>query len=161
MSLEIKDIEELQTLFDKAYMIESNFELTMEWDAYINSEEDFKNLLFDLAHDSELHRKQILELSKKIEGINIKEEFDKKNPMFDFSQMIDEAIFVKLIKYEKLALDLYTKIHNFTNKDFIKSHWNDDNYQEYFDKFNWLMEEEKKHIKLIRDLVGKIEFVGD
>jgi hypothetical protein len=143
MAMEINDIGELQTLFDKAYLIESNFELTMEWDAYINSEEDFKNLLFSLAHDSELHRKQILDLSKKIEGIHIKEKFDKKNPMFDFSQMIDEAMFVQLVKYEKLALDLYTKMHDLTNKDFIKSHWKDDNYQEYFDKFKWLIEEEK------------------
>jgi hypothetical protein len=161
MSIEINTLEELQTLFEKAYLIEYNFELTMEWDAYINAEEQNKHLLFTLAHDSEGHKTLIKELSKKIEGIKLDKELDSKKPQFDFSQMIDEAIFNQLIKYENLALDIYTRIHDLTNKEFIKKHWKGDDYNEYFNKFEWLMQEEKKHVKLIKDLIGEVEFVGD
>lgn len=161
MSIEINNIEELQTLFEKAYLIESNFELTMEWDAYINAEEQNKNLLFTLAHDSEGHKNLIKELSTKIEGINFDKELDPIKPQFDFSHMIDEAIFTQLIKYENLALDIYTRIHDLTNKEFIKNHWKGDNWSEFFSKFEWLIQEEKKHIMLIKDLIGDVKLVGD
>ena len=161
ISFEINDIGELQTLLEKAYLIEANFEITTEWDAYINAEEQNRDLLFTLAHDSEIHKNLLKELSTKIEGITLEKEFDKTKPEFDFSHMIDEAIFNQLIKYEKLALDLYTRIHDMTNEEFIKDHWKGDNYQEYFDKFKWLISEEEKHVRLIRELVGEVELVGD
>lgn len=161
MQVQINDIDELQTLFEKAYLIESNFELMMQWDAYLNAEEQNKNLLFTLSHDSEIHKKLVKELSTKIEGISLDKELDGTKPQFDFGHMIDEAKFSQLIKYEELALDIYTKIHDLTNKDFLKEHWKGDDINEFYNKFKWLMEEEKKHAKLIRDLIGNMEFVGD
>ena len=89
-----------------------------------------------MAHDSEIHKDLLKELSTKIEGINLEKEFDKTKPEFDYSHMIDEAIFIQLIKYEKLALDLYARIHDMTNEEFIKKHWKDYDYNEYFDKFS-------------------------
>jgi len=161
MTIEINDIDELQTLFEKAYLIESGFESLLIWDGYINVEEQNKNLLFTLAHDSEGHKNLIKELSTKIKGINLDEKLEDEKPGFDFGNAIDEVIFAEIIKNERLALDLYTKIHDLTNKDFIKEYWKGDDYNEYFKTFKWLMEEEKKHINLINDLIGNVELVGD
>lgn len=74
--------------------------------------------------------------------------------------MIDETILLQIIKKEKLALDIYSKIHYLTNKNFIKQHWKGENYDDYFKNFKWLMTEEQKHINLIRNLIGNIELVG-
>lgn len=70
--------------------------------------------------------------------------------------MIDEEIFTQMLRYELLALDIYTKLHNLTNKEFLKKFWKGKNIDEYYNKLKWLIKEEERHRDLIKPLAGKV-----
>jgi len=54
--IEITDLDELGLLIGKAYWIESQFELSIQWEAYMSVKEKYKDVLFKIAHDSAGHK---------------------------------------------------------------------------------------------------------
>ena len=69
----------------------------------------------------------------------------------------DEEILTELLKNEYLALDVYTKLHMYTDKEFIEKIWKGKNPNQFFKNMEFLINEEKKHINLLTPLAGKIE----
>ena len=98
--------------------------------------EQHRDLLFTIAHDSETHSILLKKLCKNIEGINLEKETEVLQPKdFDLSKLIDEEIFTQMLRYELLALDIYTKLHDLTNKEFLKKIWKGENIDEYYNKY--------------------------
>lgn len=157
MNIEIQDTEELQILFGKAYWIESNLELAIQWEAYMNMGEKHRDLLFTIAHDSEAHRMLLKRLCANIKGIDLEKEIiDNDTQEFNLSKMIDEEVFTAMLRYELLALDIYTKLHNLTNRAFLSKIWTGDSIDEYYNKLKWLIKEEERHCGLIKPLASKV-----
>ena len=119
--------------------------------------EKHRDLLFTIAHNSETHSIVLIELCSNIEGIDLNKEneaFDIKD--FNLTKMIDEEIFTEMLRYELLALDIYSKLNNLTNKEFLKKIWKGKNIDEYYNKLKWLVKKEERHRDLIKPLAGRV-----
>jgi hypothetical protein len=117
-------------------------------------------VLFTLSHDSEKHKGIIIQLISNFEGISTKtleEHSGMKDKEFDLKGKWDEEIITELLKNEHLALDVYTKLHMYTDKEFIKRIWKGENSELFFKQLEFLIKEENKHINLLKPLAGKLE----
>lgn len=153
--------DEFVSLLGKAYWLETHFENIMQWQAYMTVKDDsYRNVLFTLSHDSEKHKGIIIQLISNFEGISTKtleEHSGMKDKEFDLKGKWDEEIITELLKNEHLALDVYTKLHMYTDKEFIKRIWKGENSELFFKQLEFLIKEENKHINLLKPLAGKLE----
>jgi hypothetical protein len=153
--------DEFVSLLGKAYWLETHFENIMQWQAYMTVKDDsYRNVLFTLSHDSEKHKGIIIQLISNFEGISTKtleEHSGMKDKEFNLKGKWDEEIITELLKNEHLALDVYTKLHMYTDKEFIKRIWKGENSELFFKQLEFLIKEENKHINLLKPLAGKLE----
>jgi hypothetical protein len=76
----------------------------------------------------------------------------------DFNRKDDKDIFSELLKNERLALDLYSKLYKLTDRALINEYWIGKKPEEYFEYLAWLIEQEKEHLYLLELLSsGDIE----
>jgi len=157
----ITSLDEFFSLLGKAYWLETQFETIMQWQAYMNvKNESYRNALFTLSHDSEKHKGIILKFIEHFEGVSsatLEDRAGLKQKEFDLKGKWDEEIIAELLKNEYLALDVYTKLYLYTDKELIKKLWNGGQPQEFFTQLEFLMKEEKKHINILTPLAGKLE----
>jgi rubrerythrin len=152
---------EFLSLLGKAYWLETQFENIMQWQAYMSVKNDsYRNVLFQLSHDSEKHKGILVQLITHFEDVTT-EILDEHSGMFkkefDLKGKWDEEIITELLKNEYLALDVYTKLHSYTDKDFMKKMWKGTDSDLFFKQLEFLINEEKKHINLLTPLAGKLE----
>lgn len=159
MAVKIVNVDELGALLGKVYWVESQLELSSQWEAYMEPKmEKYREIIFQISHDSEGHKSMLKKTCSNIEGIDIiKAAKEIKDKEFNFRRLKPVEILAEILKYEFLALDLYTKIHSFTDKEAIKEIWKGEDPEDYFKNFKWLMNQEKGHIKLLKPHVGRIE----
>ena len=161
--LKIASFDELKSLLGKAYWLESQLELAMQWEAYmVFKKDEFREALFQISHDSENHKQILNNIFSKIEGLTPEEALEYvqlKGKEFDFNGKWDEEIITELLKNENLVLDIYTKLHDFSDANYVKQIWNDENPDNFFKRLEFLISEEKKHIALLTPLAGKLERV--
>jgi rubrerythrin len=152
---------EFLSLLGKAYWLETQFENIMQWQAYMSVKNDsYHNVLFQLSHDSEKHKGILVQLITHFEDVTtetLEEHSGMFKKEFDLKGKWDEEIITELLKNEYLALDVYTKLHSYTDKDFIKKMWKGTNSDLFFKQLEFLINEEKKHINLLTPLAGKLE----
>lgn len=153
--------DEFLSLLGKAYWLETQFENIMQWQAYMTIKNDsYRNVLFQLSHDSEKHKEILIKLISNFVDVTTKtleERAGMKEKEFDMKGKWDEEILTELLKNEYLALDVYTKLHMYTDKEFIEKIWKGKNPNQFFKNMEFLINEEKKHINLLTPLAGKIE----
>ena len=158
MAIKIKDFDELKSIFGRAYWVESKLELMVEWEAYMIAKDKYRDTLFTISHDSETHKSLLKKISSKIEGLNLEKiTADYGGKDFNPKGLYDEEIINEILKLEMLALDIYTRLRSYSDRGFIKSIWKGKNPDYYFNKLEWLIKEEKKHIELLKPFTGKIE----
>lgn len=152
---------EFLSLLGKAYWLESQFENIMQWQAYMSVKNDaYRDVLFQLSHDSEKHKGIILQLITHFEEVTaeiLEDHSGMAEKEFDLKGKWDEEIITELLKNEYLALDVYTKLYTYTDKEFIKKIWKGSDSELFFKQLEFLMNEEKKHINLLTPLAGKLE----
>ncbi|MEF8832649.1 MAG: hypothetical protein V5A66_03915 [Candidatus Thermoplasmatota archaeon] len=155
--IEIRDVEELESLLARAYWIETGLEETLEWDAYTMVKEDNRDLIYKLSHDSQGHKGVIERFADKIDGVSkeaLKEAGGRST--FKLTQGTqDSELFQELLKREKLVIDIYSRIKENTDDPLVDKIWSGDN-QEFFMNLQYLIDEEKKHIDMIEPKVGSI-----
>lgn len=153
--------DEFLSLLGKAYWLETQFENIMQWQAYMTIKKDsYRNVLFQLSHDSEKHKDILTQLIKNFEDVTTKtleEHAGMMKKEFDLKGKWDEEIITELLKNEYLALDIYTKLHLYTDKEFIQGMWKTSSPDQFFKHMEFLINEEKKHINLLTPLAGKLE----
>jgi hypothetical protein len=158
MAIKIKDFDELKSIFGRAYWVESKLELMVEWEAYMIVKDKYRDVLFTISHDSETHKSLLKKISSKIEGLNLEKiTADYGGKDFNPKGLYDEEIINEILKLEMLALDIYTRLRSYSDRGFIKNIWKGKNPDYYFNKLEWLIKEEKKHIELLKPFTGKIE----
>jgi hypothetical protein len=73
---------EFLSLLGKAYWLETQFENIMQWQAYMSVKNDsYRNMLFQLSHDSEKHKEIIVQLITHFEDVST-ETLDEHSGMF-------------------------------------------------------------------------------
>lgn len=158
MEIQIANIEELASILGRAYWIESEMELVIQWEAYMKLPEKFRDVLFRLSHDSATHKSYLKRLSSNLEKFDLNEATKSmQEKKFDFKGMLDEEIMSEILRYEILSLDLYEKLYQQSSMTFIYKIWKGEEPEDYFKMLYWLIEQEKEHIELVRPLTGKIE----
>ena len=153
--------DEFLLFLGKAYWLETQFENIMQWEAYMTVKKDiYRNVLFQLSHDSEKHKEILKKFVTNLNDINtkkLKEQAGMMKKEFNFKGKWDEEILTELLKNEYLALDIYTKLYTYTDKDLIKKIWKGKDSELFFKQLKFLIKEEKKHINLLTPLAGKLE----
>lgn len=160
-NLKITTNDEFLSLLGKAFWLETQFENIMQWQAYLTiKKEIYRNVLFQLSHDSEKHKRILTELITHFEDVTTKtlEEYaGMMKKELDLKGKWDEEIITELLKNEYLALDVYTKLHMYTDREFIKKIWKGSSSNQFYTHMEFLINEEKKHINLLTPLAGKLE----
>ncbi len=151
MAVEITTIEELRTVLEKAYWIETQLELSAEWEAYLTAGEKYRDILFEIAHDSELHKRVMERLCETLYGIDKGGFRQPENTQaFNFQEMLDEEIIKEVMKYEELAHDIYSKLLEHTSPELVEKHWTRSDPSDYFKDLRWLTKEEERHVALLK-----------
>ncbi len=155
----IEDIEELESLLSRAYWIEEDFEQMALWDGFTSVDEKYRDILFRLSHDSEKHKIMLKKVIKNIKGIDmesIKQNTKESNRSKVKRSMIDEDLLGEISKNDTLALEIYTNNHKYTSREFINDVWLGESDDDFFKTFRTLIDQEKKHINLLKPYVGKL-----
>lgn len=155
----IEDLMELQLLLGRVYWVETQLENASQWEAYrIAKTEEYKDILFKISHDSHEHKKRLEKINSNLEGPDLEalsQQFSGKE--YDFRSMKDEEIAREVMKNESLVLDLYKRIFESTDRDFIKDIWMGAEPEDYFRDLKWLIAQEEGHLKLLEKYSGKVE----
>ena len=157
--IKVENVEELESLFGRAYWIESEFEQSFQWQAYTALSEEYRDIVFRLSHDSEGHKAVLTDIIQNLNDVSmdrIKE--NQKQRDFQFkSNWQDSEIFTEILKYEFLVKDIYKRIKNHTSEELIKDIWDGKNLDEFFLTMKYLIEQEDKHVNLIKPHAGNIK----
>ncbi len=156
----IDDIDELETLLARAYWIESEFENVVQWEAYSSVDDKYKDLLFELSHESEEHKADLKELISNIEGLDLEtiNQDSRAHDSVEFKkQTADEKILYEVYRNDKSALDLYQKIHSKTSKELINEVWRGLDSKEFFEILSNLIQGEKRHISRLKKYAQKFD----
>lgn len=158
MTIKISTIDELSSVLGRAYFVESQLELSIQWEAYMIVKNKYRDVLFTISHDSEIHKSMLKKMFDKIEGMDLDDALKEfKGKEFNPKGLHDEEILTEVMKKELLALDVYKRLHDYSNHDFIKKIWKGRHHETYFKNLKWLMKQEERHIKLLKPYSGKIE----
>ncbi|MFO7991196.1 MAG: hypothetical protein R6U61_02750 [Thermoplasmata archaeon] len=156
----IDDIDEVASLLSRAYWFEEEFEQTTQWDGYYSMDEKYRDLIFQLSHESEGHKRQIKKIIKNLEGIELedimKDASTKKNVEVTKSRY-DEEVLGGIMKNDMLARDLYARLIKHVSKDLLEERWTGDDPEEFFKILAKLILDEKRHIDMVKPYVGKLE----
>ncbi len=156
----IEDIDELESLLARAYWIESEFEELTQWEAYASVDDKYKDLIFELSHDSERHKRQLKSLISNLEGLDmetIKQNTRVRDNVEFKKQTKDLEILYEVYKNDKLALDLYQKINSKSSEDFIEEVWKGMDPDQFFETLSELIQDEKRHTAKLKQYAQKVD----
>jgi hypothetical protein len=159
MAIKIKNSEELFSLIGKAYWVETQLELSAQWDAYlVVKEQKHRDIIFRISHDSEAHKSIVKLIANHLEGLDLTKTVEEmKDPGYNFRKLHVEEIMAEVMRYENLAMDLYSKLHGLTTKGLIDRIWKGDEPQNFFKLTKWLISQESAHIKMVQPYAGQIQ----
>jgi len=150
--------DELLDILNKALQIEMEFESSSIWEGYIEIKtEEMRDLLFTLSSESHEHA-QMLESMEKM----VKVETGRSSPplqsrQFNFANMKDNEIMNQLLKYDKLALELYSGIRDSMGEEGSQPLIVPDQYESFMSMIDHLIADEKRHVEMLNTYVGNIE----
>lgn len=157
----INSKNELLNLIEKIYLLKSQIEPTIEWEAYrIIDKKDVRDTLFKILHDTSRHKDALMSIMSNLDGINIdKIEMNSTfgNNHYNFKNLDEDSIFKELLKNEKFMLDIFSRMLNHTDKHLVHSLWKGENSEDYFDTFKWLIDQENYRINLLKPYTGTTE----
>ena len=158
--LTITTVEELTSLLGRAYWMETQLELSMQWESYVSVRDELRDVLFRISHDSEQHKLLVKNLWEQLSDTSLEQilsELHLKGKTFELKGKWDEEIINELMKNEHLAWDTYSKLFRYVDREFLASIWKGDNSEDFFKRLEYLIKEEEKHIALLKPYSGKLE----
>lgn len=156
--MQITEPDELALLLGNVYAIEVKFERMIGWKIYLEFPEQARNLLFQLAHDSENHKKALTGMYEKFLNIDIVKYVNVDDELFETTGLSNKEIILKISHFDTLALDIYSKLNKYTNRKLLEKVFVFGNVEEYFNTLQWLIDEEKRHVSILNDFLVKNEF---
>jgi hypothetical protein len=155
IQLAISTKEELQFLIHRAWEIEKKFESLSAWKGFISYGATYRSKVLRLASDSYLHR---LNLEKLLKTLKLEAPSNEiPDESFDFGDMLDLEALQKIVEYDGMARDLYTKIVENTNPKILSSLYNEKDIENFFQTLKQMVEDETRHINMVRKIAGRIK----
>lgn len=146
--MRIDSKEEFYSTLQDLYCTEDCFEGMHSWVGTVLSERKYKDILSELADDSSEHKKKLKELFSKMEGLEPKEEDIES---FDFEEGgDDEAILKTVLENDYSALYHYSLLKVTVDKELLTKMLDEEDVQDYYETLEYLIEEELRHIKMLR-----------
>lgn len=159
--IKVLSVDESSSLLGRAYWLEAQFELSSQWMAYITvKDQEYRDAIFKITHDSEKHKKILKKIFSDIKGLDPEkavEDSGLKHREFDFDGKRDEEIITELMKYENLALDIYTKLSTYVDRELMQKIWKGHDPKIFYEQIELLISDEKKHVELLRPIAGRIK----
>jgi rubrerythrin len=107
-----------------------------------------------LARDSHKHR---LELEKLLKSLNLDAPTDEiPEETFDFEGMMDMEILQRIVENDQIVADLYAELEKKTDPKLVAGLLGDENVSVFYDLFNRLVEDENRHVKMVKSVAGDI-----
>jgi len=133
MSISITIPDELALLLGKVYKIEAECERMIEWKMYTTFPEKLRDIVFQLAHDSEQHKQEVIKMYEKFLNIDITKYINKDDDiLLNISSLTQDEIVQKILYFDTLALDIYTKLNNYTSESLLDKVFVFGTKEEYF-----------------------------
>jgi hypothetical protein len=155
--MDMVKLNNLREILEKLYWMETKLEFLREKSASFKiHNDDYLDVLFKISEDSSMHREILEFLISHIENIDLLWLRDKVGHIkteFDFNGLSDNEIMKRIIEEEYKASMYYKKVFDETDRNFIKEVWKDEDYPTFFNKINFLVSEEKKHIDLLESVL--------
>lgn len=129
-------------------------------EGYTSVEKRYKDTLFQLSHESEVHKGNLKKLISNLNGLSIEnirqDSRARENVKFNKHSQ-DVEILYEVYENDKLALDLYEKIYSNISREFIEEAWEGDDPDEFFETLSKLVEGEKSHIEEMEKHAQKLD----
>jgi rubrerythrin len=146
--------EELQFLLHRALEIEKDFESISVWKGFVSIGSKYRPTVLTLARDSHKHR---LELEKLLKSLNLDAPNDEiPEETFDFEGMMDMEILQKIVENDQIVADLYAELAKKTDPKLVAVLLGDENVSVFYDLLNRLVEDENRHVKMVKSVAGDI-----
>lgn len=146
--------EELQFLLHRALEIEKDFESISVWKGFVSIGSKYRPTVLTLARDSHKHR---LELEKLLKSLNLDGPTDEiPEETFDFEGMMDMEILQKIVENDQIVADLYAELEKKTDPKLVAVLLGDENVSVFYDLLNRLVEDENRHVKMVKSVAGDI-----
>ena len=145
--------EELQFLLHRGLEIEKKFESLSALQAFVAMGSPDRKIVLSLVRDSYQHRLELEKLLKMLEFGAPTDELPGES--FNFNGMLDSEILQKIVEQDEIAKDLYSEIAKKTDPRFVKSLLKNKNV-DFFQTLNGLIDDEERHIKMIKAHSGTI-----
>ena len=108
-----------------------------------------------MARDSHKHRLDLEKLLKKLDLEAPTNEIPEGT--FDFVDMFDSEILQKIIGQDEIAADLYAELAEKTDSKLVATLSGAENAEFFCQTLKQLIEDEKRHVKMVKALTGKIK----
>ena len=150
----ISNKEELQFLLHRALEIENDFESISIWKGFVSIGSKYRPTVLTLARESHKHR---LELEKLLKTLSLDAPTDEiPEQPFNFEGMLDVEVLQKIVENDQIAADLYAELAKKTDPKLVAMLLGDENVSVFYDLLNGLVEDENRHVKMVKSVSGDI-----
>jgi len=153
--LTISSKEELQFLIHRAWEIEKKFESLSAWKSFVSMGSSNRLTVLTLARESHAHRLNLEKLLK-ILGLEVPTN-EIPEVTFEFEGVLPSEMLSKIVEYDEMARDLYNHILENTNSQIISTLYRDKDNEFYYKVLKQMIEDETKHIRMVRKISSLIE----
>ena len=152
MTISTKD--ELQFLLHRALEIEKDFESISVWNGFVSIGSKYRPTVLTLARESHKHR---LELEKLLKALNLDSPTDEiPEHTFDYEGLMDVEILQKIVENDQIAADLYSELAKKTDSKLVAGLLGDESVSVFYDLLHRLVEDENRHVKMVKSVTGDI-----
>jgi hypothetical protein len=158
--LEIRTAIEFHRLLVKALQIEMSYETIADWEGYVSlSTPKFRETLFGLISESGRHEAMVKELIAMVDMPPDADLTPLGHPRFDFNGRGELDVMMELLRYEKLAFDLYSSIRAAAGNSNCERFVNKDNLPRMLAILDQLIVEESDHEHLVSGFLGNVKMI--
>jgi hypothetical protein len=125
--------------------------------------DEYLRVLSKISKDSQMHRTVLESLINRLDGIDLfwlRDKVGHTAADYDFKSLSDEEIMKRITEDEHKAVEYYQKVFDESDSDFIKEIWKGDDYTTFFNKIDFLVGEEKKHVGWLESTQVKQEKIS-
>lgn len=146
--------EELQFMLHRGWEIEKKFESLAALEGFVSIKSDHRMTVLTLARDSNKHR---LQLEKLLTTLGLEAPTNEiPERAFDFTGMLEAEALAKIVENDEMARDLYKNLLENVDPKVVSALSGEENTDFFYQTLEKLVEDETKHIGMVRQVLGNI-----
>ncbi len=150
--------QDLLDLLGKALEVEHGFESSSTWEGYKEIDNELmRDLLFTLSSESGEHARLVEDLMGCVLSGSGVSAPPLRSKVFNFERLEDQEIMRELLRYDELALDLYTRVRDGIQGGEAERLLKEECRESFIEAIDGLIKAERNHIAMINRFVGNIQ----